>query len=420
VALRRFSSRASLLRMDSVRRCQRFVLPALLTLSACSLLFDETAYRRGVANTDVDSGPSTAVDGGDASVSEAGPSDAGDAVTSEADAGQSDGGVETASDGGTPDSGVCSNDLQTDALNCGRCGHSCLGGQCQAGVCRAFTLATLPTADRWYISGDDSFVYSIGRDGAAGGTHGVLKISKADGSVMPMGLERDQFDVRNSKNFVYWTQDEAPGVLRRLGKNPAGPPETIVQLPAGEIALEFALIDDSYAFVTTLRNVYRVDIAARKADLVGAYPSCEGIDSLNGSVFFVAQNKVYQVDVATNTVSELDSIVVTGRRLQLANKALFVTGYKSGLARLPWGGGTGKSDTQRQQNEGNGWQGIAIDDTHFYWSSADTVFRTRQSDLTFKAEALSTGEAEPVDIHVDGQAIYWINRNTGALRRLAK
>lgn len=34
-------------------------------------------------------------------------------------------------------------DIMSDTANCGRCGHSCLGGECQQGVCQPFTLAHL-------------------------------------------------------------------------------------------------------------------------------------------------------------------------------------------------------------------------------------------------------------------------------------
>src|SRR5215471_1470026 len=64
--------------------------------------------------------------------------------------GTPDGNVPPGNDGSTPppndgstggDTGQCG-DTQTSADNCGRCGHSCLGGTCDKGQCQPVTLAT--------------------------------------------------------------------------------------------------------------------------------------------------------------------------------------------------------------------------------------------------------------------------------------
>jgi hypothetical protein len=47
-------------------------------------------------------------------------------------------------------------DTQTDGLNCGACGHSCLGGACSAGVCQQFVLS--PTGGT-YMAIDASNAY---------------------------------------------------------------------------------------------------------------------------------------------------------------------------------------------------------------------------------------------------------------------
>src|SRR5687768_7515719 len=47
-------------------------------------------------------------------------------------------------DAGAPppaEGGAGCGDVATDAQNCGRCGHSCLGGLCDKGVCQPIVLA---------------------------------------------------------------------------------------------------------------------------------------------------------------------------------------------------------------------------------------------------------------------------------------
>lgn len=72
----------------------------------------------------------------------------------------------------------CSNDVATDPLHCGRCGHSCLGGACVAGMCVPITLATRgsphdlvvdATNVYWTDKGDATFEPAAARCPKAGG-----------------------------------------------------------------------------------------------------------------------------------------------------------------------------------------------------------------------------------------------------------
>jgi len=50
--------------------------------------------------------------------------------------------------GGAGGAATCSN-TATDGLNCGTCGHSCLGGDCAGGICQPFLLGTIPDANEY-------------------------------------------------------------------------------------------------------------------------------------------------------------------------------------------------------------------------------------------------------------------------------
>ncbi|HXU60580.1 MAG TPA: hypothetical protein VN962_02700, partial [Polyangia bacterium] len=50
--------------------------------------------------------------------------------------------------GGAGGATTCSN-TATDGLNCGTCGHSCLGGDCAAGICQPMLLGTIPDPNEY-------------------------------------------------------------------------------------------------------------------------------------------------------------------------------------------------------------------------------------------------------------------------------
>jgi hypothetical protein len=53
---------------------------------------------------------------------------------------------------------VCTGDLNTDRDNCGKCGHSCLGGTCAAGQCQPVALATgMPSLMGVVVVGGDVY-----------------------------------------------------------------------------------------------------------------------------------------------------------------------------------------------------------------------------------------------------------------------
>lgn len=68
-----------------------------------------------------------------------GPVDA-DGAISDAP-GETDGPADASADAPPADAG-CDADVATDPANCGACGHGCLGGTCDAGVCQPFLVTT--------------------------------------------------------------------------------------------------------------------------------------------------------------------------------------------------------------------------------------------------------------------------------------
>jgi hypothetical protein len=126
-----------------------------------------------------------------------------------------------------------------DAAHCGRCGHSCLGGTCTAGVCEAVALATDQRVPSGVVA-DENFVYwSIAGDAGGGGA--ILRAPLSGGAPEVLaanqngagGLQRDA-------THLYWARP-IDGMLVRMplaGGTPTpivvgGRPGTFVVDPSG-------------------------------------------------------------------------------------------------------------------------------------------------------------------------------------------
>ena len=174
----------------SSRTTRILLCVGLPTLSACGLLFP-TALLDSVA----DGGPDSAASdgGGGGGGSDRGDMDAeGGAVSTEASSGTdavsdagSDAGSDAANDAasdapsdGAGGDGACQASIATDPLNCGACGHDCLGGACEAGVCGPVAIVSGEPAPA-YIATDGTKVYWT--DVGTGGTSGIFSAA-TDGS----------------------------------------------------------------------------------------------------------------------------------------------------------------------------------------------------------------------------------------------
>lgn len=134
-----------------VRRPLRYVGVALFALTGCSALLDvkDIYFER----------PASTADGG-------------------ADGNATEGG---SADGGT-DSAPCAADTAKDPLNCGRCGHSCLGGTCTAGVCQAYELTSVTDAPLAHIAVTDQHVFFSSRISLTTEAGGLWRAPKSGGA----------------------------------------------------------------------------------------------------------------------------------------------------------------------------------------------------------------------------------------------
>jgi hypothetical protein len=92
----------------------------------------------------------------------------------------------TCSAGQTSCGGTCA-DLQSDAANCGSCGHGCIQGTCSAGVCQPWAVANATTTSSpFYVAADANNVYV-----ADDGLDAILQYPVSQAGATPITLSQN-------------------------------------------------------------------------------------------------------------------------------------------------------------------------------------------------------------------------------------
>jgi hypothetical protein len=175
---------------------------------------------------------------------------------------QGGGGPGGAEEGGGGGRIECPDDLTDDPDHCGSCFHTCLGGDCEEGVCQAVQISP-PLAGAEYRS--------LVADPGAGGelafarwrpSATVFKVSKTPGSEPePMAMPADggwASDVKMDHEWIYFSNysdtdsSDVRGVhaVRRVGGQPVQLVRDDTSGPYGGTA--FLLVDGEDVFFTTL------------------------------------------------------------------------------------------------------------------------------------------------------------------------
>jgi hypothetical protein len=119
----------------------------------------------------------------------------------------------TTSSGGTDDAGTdapitCDVDLQTSKDHCGRCGHSCGGGECTAGKCQPVQIGAIAKAPLNFIatSQDHVFVSPIIKLSTDEG--GIWRIPKSGGAPELFSNVRYAENMRILDNKIYFVVED--------------------------------------------------------------------------------------------------------------------------------------------------------------------------------------------------------------------
>jgi hypothetical protein len=373
------------------------------------------------------------------------------ACTANVDAGAGDAADPTTADSGTvsldgaagpdggrgPDGQACSGSLDTDSENCGACGHSCLGGACQAGVCAFTELASNQSVPSGLAVGGGSVFWTT--EGANPDYVGsVLRLSLSDPAATPTVLASGSQNYPRALSFtdgaLYWGAygDGAIGKWTNAGGS-----ASLGAAPSGRL----------YNVVSDAAYVYfSMEIAKGNMPVSGAVGRCP-LDGCAGAPELVATADAKIIGLAIDQGVLFWSVfsssgAIYGLTLDGASspRALAV-GQASPLNVAAFGGfvywvNTASGTVARMSadesadagaatmtilanNQPTPW-GIAADDRGVYWT---TYTRSGQiMKLPHGASTplvLASAQPSPGHVRLDANYAYWTNTD-GSIRRVPR
>jgi len=329
----------------------------------------------------------------------------------------------------------CEADLSTPE-QCGRCGHSCLGGECISATCQPLLVASVPAASEILLadggavvtartSGGVYFV-SIGADGrvATGAPPGVI----ATGQTAPVGPSEDG-------TFVYWSQSGATGSITRALRD-GGSPATVIAASSPESTV----VQGDYVYWAsyspgTIMRAKRQPLP-NTPELISTGVSPTSLVSDGTSLYWVEDTSraVFGAPVDGGAARTISTVPPVGMpyAMVIASDGLYVVTRNSGdgqagLFRLDKNGDGGAA-TQLASNPALAAPtDVAADDKYVYYTAgtAGTVWRLKLGAPPYQpdggtpaSEAIAQGQTGASGIAVDDRAVYWTV--PAGLVRLAK
>jgi hypothetical protein len=332
-------------------------------------------------------------------------------------------------------------DVWADPVNCGSCGHDCLGGACNAGECAPFVLAV--THGSIGIAIDSTFVYwadneagvidKLSKDLTHAGTPSVVASGDAAASVQ--GIASDG-------TYVYWTNKMSGGQVRRA--LPTG--ANMTTIATGQSQPDWVVSNGSLVVWTNQgSNTVMAapawsdgGIAPTQLNLSGEFGTAPAGLAIDGSRVYYA-TKTNGGGLAESAPLDGGAVAVLGAATYVSISVDDVHAFWTGGAISPSvyvnakGGTPGTQRTLVTNSALNCPLALLSDGTDVYFldqgsptcaqatSDAGALYRVSIADAGGLPPPLVSGLADPQAMAVDSRAIYWVTGGPdGAVMRLAK
>ena len=428
-----------MIRVDLRRLAPRHPVTALAAIAAASMLAACSSIL-GLTNPSTDD--NVVADGGTT----------GDGATT-GDGSGGDG--STGDDGSTPGDGSGGDascapgaDFTADKANCGRCGHSCLGGDCTGGVCQPVTIA-VAQSNPFGVAVQGSRVYWTNN-----GNDTVMMADKADGkNVGPVAASgiSSPWGILTDNTSVYWANhDFKPnGTIAKCplaGCTANGSLSAPATLAVADEPLGLAIAGNRLFFTEDNGGgVWSIDTSD------GGTPLNLAPGGINHP-FKIVTDGTYVYFTSNETA--LHSVSVKGgpifnlvnapdqSGLAIDQGTLFFTNYpfssnSGSIASVSKDGGTATGFAGSQVNPLN----VVVDANYVYWTNNGTFHEPAQADDGKDGSVVACARPGPCTkpivladkqhiasgITIDDEAVYWTNagvggvgNNDGAVMKIAK
>jgi hypothetical protein len=306
-------------------------------------------------------------------------------------------------------------DTQRSSVDCGACGHDCLGGGCVEGRCQPIVLASGLRQPDGLALGPGHVYFTCYGDGT------VQKVPRGGGTATALiGGEDQPHGIAVDATSVYWTASGKQGSLRKLALG-GGVPLTLV----GELQTPWELAVDStdvYLTVSGAGAVMRVPLdGSMPTTLIAAQGQPQGIAIDADNVFFAARtsSSIKQLPIVGGNPLTLASNQQLPLEVAVDGSYVYWTTEIGVLGRLPIGGG-GLLKTLLSGHEP--LAGLALDADNLYYVVTGAKGRVMKMPKGGGAPVImAEGQDQPTSVVVDEKSVYWTNRvEGGAVMKVAK
>ncbi len=311
-------------------------------------------------------------------------------------------------------------DLNGDPNNCGRCGHSCLGGACNAGVCQLSILADLGArqfqlkvvGDHIYSSDSGSFnrsIHRLRRDGSSvemgiGLALGGLRSFDEDGAFF--------YIWRNFSAEIFLTKCDPRTALASCsdGSEAAQLPLTLDRTTSGSSVVIDRIghrvfwynVADDNLYVSPTGSFNRVSLVGTfTSDFIYANDALWGQDAIN-------QSSVFRIPATGDFPSTVATEANAGGFVANSTRLYWISGDHISFISMPFGNGAAPP---------NAFPGpllptaLTVDDSNVYWvegtPTGDVVKRCPVAGCPAGGPVTLTAPiVEALGLAVDDRAVY--------------
>jgi hypothetical protein len=361
----------------------------------------------------------------------------------------------TTSEGSTPEGGTdsasCAADLTKDKLNCGRCGHSCLGGECTAGKCQGLELGAIADVPLFHVVASDQHVFASTRITLSNQVGGIWREAKTGGTPELYANIRYAEAMAILGDKLYFVVDDNPangtdafGGLYSCpltGTAPCTPTLIAASKDSRAITVDTNRVlygDDGVGKGLMLYvppaapTVFRADYGFASNYYVEGNTAFYSVTIQNGPP---QQAKVIEIfaDGGNNEKYRYESDTADDGQLLGSPASLLFTAYdfsgttggvvrripRAGAAPCDLGGTTNKRPF-----------GIHADANRVYWANQGdgpaepytngSIVSCDQAGCCTTPDVMWTGDGQPSAVTGDANAVYFVTYATGAIWKIAK